>query len=462
MALVALVINESTGQANMGGNNLVGVGTLTTTGLVTSAGGVRVTGGNEATGAMWKNYYTGLSLKAVTGSQYDFKVVSANGGSVMAVPTGTNDLRFFGGFRASGDVGIGDLNTAPTGKLYVRGDIVVSSVGAPKFGVIRGDNNSTGLGGAIKIGSSNTPSEQYIAFGTTPSGALGEASFTEKMRVAANGNVGIGTNSPEEMLDVRGTVHISTPGLDTMLWVGAYTTGKTSLQIATSADTNGYCYLQSIKTEGSAWGDLILNPNGGMVGAPVLRLAKVADPGAPAVGYVHAHAHTDGYLNWRGALSPYAFRFIGEDIATSYLSGTIVQVRDVSGYSGAEFNVASYADGGDPNAATSIGGFYAERYSSSLAAMGLYFNKATSGTAVNGALMGGIVGAAGGVNIFLTPNSNSNVTLINFQGGKGIVYLEGATTVPTGNPSGGGFLYVEAGALKYRGTSGTVTTIGPA
>lgn len=35
-------------------------------------------------------------------------------------------------------------------------------------------------------------------------------------------------------------------------------------------------------------------------------------------------------------------------------------------------------------------------------------------------------------------------------------------TAPTGNPSGGGFLYVEAGALKYRGSSGTVTPIAPA
>ena len=32
-------------------------------------------------------------------------------------------------------------------------------------------------------------------------------------------------------------------------------------------------------------------------------------------------------------------------------------------------------------------------------------------------------------------------------------------TVPTANPSGGGVLYVESGALKYRGSSGTVTTI---
>jgi len=35
-------------------------------------------------------------------------------------------------------------------------------------------------------------------------------------------------------------------------------------------------------------------------------------------------------------------------------------------------------------------------------------------------------------------------------------------TVPTANPTGGGILYVESGALKYRGSSGTITTLGAA
>lgn len=47
-------------------------------------------------------------------------------------------------------------------------------------------------------------------------------------------------------------------------------------------------------------------------------------------------------------------------------------------------------------------------------------------------------------------------------GGVGIVFIANATTVPTTNPTGGGILYVESGALKYRGSSGTVTTLGPA
>lgn len=46
-----------------------------------------------------------------------------------------------------------------------------------------------------------------------------------------------------------------------------------------------------------------------------------------------------------------------------------------------------------------------------------------------------------------------------FSDGVGVVGIGNATTVPTTNPESGGILFVEAGALKYRGSSGTVTTI---
>jgi hypothetical protein len=49
-----------------------------------------------------------------------------------------------------------------------------------------------------------------------------------------------------------------------------------------------------------------------------------------------------------------------------------------------------------------------------------------------------------------------------FGGGSGVINLANATTVPTTNPTSGGILFVEGGALKYRGSSGTVTTIAPA
>lgn len=69
-----------------------------------------------------------------------------------------------------------------------------------------------------------------------------------------------------------------------------------------------------------------------------------------------------------------------------------------------------------------------------------------------------------------TPNSNQIIA--NYDGsigfnttdfGSGVKVIGIANgTAPSGTPTGGGVLYVESGALKYKGSSGTVTTLGVA
>ena len=62
-------------------------------------------------------------------------------------------------------------------------------------------------------------------------------------------------------------------------------------------------------------------------------------------------------------------------------------------------------------------------------------------------------------------NHDGNVaigTSTSFGGGGNVVFIANATTVPSSNPTGGGILYVEGGALKFRGSSGTVTTVAAA
>lgn len=53
-------------------------------------------------------------------------------------------------------------------------------------------------------------------------------------------------------------------------------------------------------------------------------------------------------------------------------------------------------------------------------------------------------------------------TTTDFGGASGVVSIKNATAVPSSNPTGGGILYTEGGALKYRGSSGTITTIAAA
>lgn len=73
-----------------------------------------------------------------------------------------------------------------------------------------------------------------------------------------------------------------------------------------------------------------------------------------------------------------------------------------------------------------------------------------------------------GAAIYLDASSaTENIALVavnppNWQSMDRGLFIGNATTVPTGNPTSGGFLYVESGALKYRGSSGTITTLGPA
>lgn len=59
-----------------------------------------------------------------------------------------------------------------------------------------------------------------------------------------------------------------------------------------------------------------------------------------------------------------------------------------------------------------------------------------------------------GVNVPVNPSS--------FGNGSGVIGLRNASVIPTTNSGVGGVLYVTGGALTYRGSSGTITTLGAA
>ncbi|MEW6096616.1 MAG: hypothetical protein AB1567_08835 [bacterium] len=82
---------------------------------------------------------------------------------------------------------------------------------------------------------------------------------------------------------------------------------------------------------------------------------------------------------------------------------------------------------------------------------------------------GGLIFQTGGIsapaNTKVTIDSSGNFgigTTDQFGSGAKVIGLANATTVPSTNPTGGGVLYAEGGALKWRGSAGTVTTIAAA
>jgi hypothetical protein len=67
-----------------------------------------------------------------------------------------------------------------------------------------------------------------------------------------------------------------------------------------------------------------------------------------------------------------------------------------------------------------------------------------------------------GAVITMTDEGNIGVGLSDvheFGNGAGVIGIANASAIPVTNPTGGGALYVEDGALKYRGPLGTVTTL---
>ena len=103
----------------------------------------------------------------------------------------------------------------------------------------------------------------------------------------------------------------------------------------------------------------------------------------------------------------------------------------------------------------------------SIDANGAFSTSGTITTSGNLSLSGGtgnIIGSGGlaCMNLGSSRNIQLGSATGSYGGGAVVIGIANASTVPTSNATGGGILYVESGALKYRGSSGTVTTLGAA
>lgn len=83
----------------------------------------------------------------------------------------------------------------------------------------------------------------------------------------------------------------------------------------------------------------------------------------------------------------------------------------------------------------------------------------TSGSDANRNLA---IQAAGTGSVVLLAAGASVMAVGQWSGADKAIYILNTTTAPSANPTGGGYLYCEGGALKYRGSSGTITTIAAA
>jgi Chaperone of endosialidase len=85
---------------------------------------------------------------------------------------------------------------------------------------------------------------------------------TQSVVMKPNGNVGMGIPNP------LASLHVSNTTTPVSFTLGGHTNngGYTALVTRLSSVKDGYAYIQSIKAAGTAWGDIILNKDGGNIG----------------------------------------------------------------------------------------------------------------------------------------------------------------------------------------------------
>lgn len=157
------------------------------------------------------------------------------------------------------------------------------------------------------------------------------------------------------------------------------------------------------------------------------RIVLAADNGSTSGGAIFAVYGTTG----------------GTTIGSAYLDGSFVVTQFVS----APVNTFMINNSGNVLLGTTTGVSPTAKLDIRL------FSSSDSNKAIS-------ITNAASLEIFkITEAGNIGMNGSSFGSGIGVLFIANATTSPTVNPSGGGVLYTEAGALKYRGPGGTVTTL---
>jgi hypothetical protein len=310
---------------------------------------------------------------------------------------------------ASGNVGIG--TSAPSVKLDIAtADNTSIRALASTNGV---DCRLVSIGLSGNAGIVGTYSNHALVFNTNA---------TEQARITNTGNVGIGTSTPVARLDVAGTIQAYDPVASTQLSCvtntgqaalilrrnGAATDRKIWEIVHGDSGSNGYFVIRAVNDAYNTSDDgiTITRPGSGFGISNIIlgtnRSERLRVDSSGNVGI--------------GTSAP-------ADLLTVYgTSAPAMRVQDASGYT------QIYTTGGS--------GVIRNVGSGSL----LFSNNGAERMRID---------ASGNVGIGVVSFGTAAEKVLGFAN----------AVAPTSSPAGMGQLYVENGALKYRGSSGTVTTI---
>jgi hypothetical protein len=258
----------------------VGIGTTTPTFVNNTYSGLHIHAAT-ATSLKLTNTTTGQTstdgfelLQDSAGNAYIWNRENTN---ISIATSGTSRITI----TNDGKVGIGVTPaSAGSSALQVRGDLDIFGNGSDRsitYNMGVGDDGITGWYRskiAFIPSSATNKISQHIAF-FNKDGDLGGSTLTERMRITTDGNVGIGTSSPPELLSVfkdtnAGRTSILIDNLDQRLKMSCYY----------ESGVGQYAEIQSTNNAETGHQNLILNRQGASVGIGVNPSAKLHIYGA--------------------------------------------------------------------------------------------------------------------------------------------------------------------------------------
>ena len=166
----------------------------------------------------------GLLIKNFNGNES--QIVNVDNGPLVFKTNDNEVVRF----TATGTIGIG-TNTPRDGKLHIHN----GSSGAVSYVQLTQDGTGAASGDGLLVGVN--AAEASIIYNAEDTPLIFYTDKNERVRIDNNGNVGIGTNSPDATLDLRGTQKIQTNTVPASLIVGTNdTTDHTGQDSALAID----------------------------------------------------------------------------------------------------------------------------------------------------------------------------------------------------------------------------------
>lgn len=451
-----------------------GSGSITVRSRSTDTTGVTV-------GILAAEHASGSSLQVRAGVSFTNLISTGAADPLILSTNSTERLRI----TSAGNVGIG--TSSPAQLLHVNGNALLGGSPAAQYSnvTISGDAaiqsatpllNFVNAAGSTRFGYLyHTGSGGNIELLNQQAGAmLFGTNNTERMRITSAGNVGIGTTSPGVALDVAGTIRSVRNNAEVRITTATgygWRTGTTS-----TASTLGYMYFQGTTDNfATSFIDSMAIGSTGNVGigttSPATKLQVSAASGYNEIR-VTSGANNLGLSIDAGA----AYLATFQSTPLTFQTNSTERMRiDTSGNVGIGTTGPGYRlDVASGDTTASLG--YAMRLRSNATATAASMQFTNSGASSQTGLVtctdtGTMTIQSDGASSLLAFRTNGNERMrIASNGNVGIgtsTFGTSAVTVigiangtaPTTSPAGMGQLYVEAGALKYRGSSGTVTTI---